>query len=218
MHTRRQFLRKMANAVGFMAAISLPVTSKLTTVWGNMQRIILPKGTKRESLVDENPAHLDARNLEITPLSEFGTMGLTDHAVEVKSWRLEIKGHVKNPLTLAYQQITALPQIERNVLLVCPGFFVNHGHWKGISIKELLKLAQAEEGITRVTIRGPRPPNEHMQAFPIGDVLSDKVFLAYEVNSEPLPEKHGFPLRVVAEGYYGFDWIKYVYSVTAEKS
>lgn len=183
-----------------------------------MQKIILPEGTKRESLVDKNPAHLDARNLEITPLSEFGTMGLTNHAVEVNSWRLEIKGHVKNPLTLAYQQITALPQIERNILLICPGFFVNHGHWKGISIMELLKLAQVEKGITRVTIRGPRPPSEHVQAFPIGDALSDKVFLAYEINGKSLPEKHGFPLRVVAEGYYGFDWIKYVYSVTAEKS
>jgi sulfoxide reductase catalytic subunit YedY len=49
------------------------------------------------------------------------------------------------------------------------------------------------------------------------DILSDKVFLAFGVNGEDLPRKHGFPLRVVAEDYYGYDWVKYVYRVTAER-
>jgi sulfoxide reductase catalytic subunit YedY len=44
------------------------------------------------------------------------------------------------------------------------------------------------------------------------------VFLAYQVNGQALPKKHGFPLRVVAEGYYGGDWVKYVYKVVAHKS
>ena len=45
----------------------------------------------------------------------------------------------------------------------------------------------------------------------------DKVFLAYEVNGEPLPGRKGFPLRVMAEDYYGDDWVKYVYRMTLEK-
>jgi DMSO/TMAO reductase YedYZ molybdopterin-dependent catalytic subunit len=55
-----------------------------------------------------------------------------------------------------------------------------------------------------------------VQRFPLADINSDKVFLAYLVNGEILPEKHGFPLCVVAEDYYDYDWIKYVYSITAE--
>jgi sulfoxide reductase catalytic subunit YedY len=51
----------------------------------------------------------------------------------------------------------------------------------------------------------------------VEDVLSDRVFLAYGVNGKPLPERHGFPLRLVAEGYYGYDWIKYVYRITAKR-
>lgn len=47
-------------------------------------------------------------------------------------------------------------------------------------------------------------------------VLSNKVFLAYAVNGKPLPQKHGFPLRVVAEEHYGFNWIKYVHKITIE--
>ncbi|MBC8394607.1 MAG: molybdopterin-dependent oxidoreductase [Deltaproteobacteria bacterium] len=56
-----------------------------------------------------------------------------------------------------------------------------------------------------------------IERWPIEDILSNKVFLAYGVNGETLPKKHGFPLRVVAEGNYGSDWIKYVYKVEVEK-
>ena len=52
-------------------------------------------------------------------------------------------------------------------------------------------------------------------AFLLEDVRSGKVFLAWQVNGEPLPEKHGFPLRVIAEDYYGARWLKYVDTVTA---
>ena len=44
------------------------------------------------------------------------------------------------------------------------------------------------------------------------DIIEDrkKIFLAYRVNGETLPQKHGFPLRLVYEDAYGYDWIKYV--------
>jgi len=103
------------------------------------------------------------------------------------------------------------------VLMICPGFFANQGTWKGFSLGELLKLAQAEEGVTHVTARGPDGKYENSQRYPLEDALSNKVFLAYEVNGKPLPQRHGFPLRAVAEGYYGYDWVKYVYRVTVEK-
>ena len=46
----------------------------------------------------------------------------------------------------------------------------------------------------------------------------NKVFLAYEVNGQRLPQKHGFPLRVVAEDHYGFQWVKYVSSLTVNRT
>ncbi len=181
------------------------------------KKIILPKDTKRESLVGKNPSDLDSRNLEITPLHDFETMGPTDHKVDLDAWRLEVKGHVRTPLELTYQQITSLPSIERDVLLICPGFFANHGRWKGISMRELLKMVEAEEGVTHMTVRGPRGASEKVERFPIQDILSNKVFLAYQVNGQILPQKHGFPIRIVAEGYYGDDWVKYVDVITVEK-
>lgn len=217
MESRRHFVKLATKFLaGFGLFLHVPL-SGLQWALAETKKIILPKGTKRESLVRRNPAELDARNLEITPLQDFGTMGLTDHGVNLYGWRLEITGHVRKPLSLSYSQIRGLPSIERNVLLICPGFFANHGSWKGISINELLRSAEVEHGVTHVTMRGPKGAYEKAVRYPITDILSDKVFLAYAVNGEDLPRKHGFPLRVVAEDYYGYDWIKYVEEVTADK-
>jgi sulfoxide reductase catalytic subunit YedY len=215
METRRQFLNvAMKSLAGLLLGSSF---SRVRWIWATTKKVILPRGTKRESLVNKNPADLDASNLEVTPLKDFGTMGLTDCRANLDTWRLELTGYLNKPLGLYYSQLTALPSIERNVLLICPGFFANHGTWKGISIKELLRRAEVKVGVTHVTIRGPKGPYEKTVRYPIENILSDKVFLAYGVNGENLPGKHGFPLRVVAEDYYGYDWVKCVYKVTAEK-
>jgi DMSO/TMAO reductase YedYZ molybdopterin-dependent catalytic subunit len=214
---RRQFLKFLiAGAAGIGTGLgSLFPMGKW--VLAETRKILLPKGTPRESLIDKNPADLDARNLEVTPLGNFGTMGLSDYAVNLEKWGLEVEGHVKKPLRLSYEEIKKLPAVERKVLIICPGFFANYGDWKGISLGALLPLAQAEDGVTHVTVRGPEGKYEKTQRYPLEDILSNKVFLAYGVNGKPLPQRHGFPLRAVAEGYYGYDWVKYVYKVTVEK-
>ncbi|MGE5839935.1 MAG: molybdopterin-dependent oxidoreductase [Deltaproteobacteria bacterium] len=217
MEKRRQFLRFLLAATALVGAGMGSLVSMARWVLAETGKIILPKGTPRESLIDKNPAELDARNLEVTPLENFGTMGLTDHPVSIEEWDLVVDGRVRNPLRLNYQEIKRLPPVERTVLMICPGFFANHGTWKGFSLGALLKLAQAGNGVTHVTVRGPDGKYENSQRYPMEDILSDKVFLAYEVNGRPLPQRHGFPLRAVAEGYYGYDWVKYVYRVTVER-
>ena len=86
MADRRLFLKQLAGyPTGFLLTfinwISQPEIS-----WGAARRL-LPKGTRLETLVNENPALLDARDLEIQPLEKFGTMGLSDHGYGFK--RLE---------------------------------------------------------------------------------------------------------------------------------
>jgi sulfoxide reductase catalytic subunit YedY len=67
------------------------------------------------------------------PIKNFKTMGMTDHTVNLKQWRLQVVGAVQNPFELTYTQLLDLPIIERKVLLICPGIFTNHGHWEGFS-------------------------------------------------------------------------------------
>jgi DMSO/TMAO reductase YedYZ molybdopterin-dependent catalytic subunit len=217
MQKRRQFLKKMLGLMTGMAVLFSPFVSLLRSALAQAEKIILPKGTRRESLIDKNPATLDARNLEVTSLENFGTMGLSNHAENLDRWRLELTGLVKSPLHVKYDEILAMPAVERNVLLICPGFFANYGTWKGLSIRRLLELAQAGKDATHVTLYGPEGTYEYTQRFPIKDVNSDTVFLAYQVNGKTLPQRHGFPLRAVAEGYYGHDWVKYVYKMKVEK-
>ena len=169
-----------------------------------------------KSLIGEDPAGLDTRQLEIIPLKDFETMGDTDHEVNLEQWRLAIGGKVKQPLKLSYSQLLELPAIERKTLMICPGFFSNHGLWKGISIWDLLKTAGIQDNITHVTLRGAGSYSEKVDRFDLKDVQSNKVFLAYQVNGKALPQKHGFPLRAVAEDKYGSTWTKYVHTVEAD--
>ncbi len=213
---RRQFIKGLAGFFTNLFFLLSPLFNPIQKLWAKAKSI-LPKGTPREDLIDKNPAELDTRNLDITPLEAFETMGPTNHQVNIKTWRLQVSGHVRHPLGLSRDQIIALPFIEREVLLICPGFFANHGKWKGLDMGRLLNKVDVDMKATHVTFRGPEGDYENSQQYPIKDVISNKVFLAFGVNGNPLPIKHGFPLRVVAEGYYGYDWIKYVYKMTVEK-
>ncbi len=214
MSTRRNFLRLASGGLIGVGFLPGPLLSRMQWAWAASKRV-LAKGTKRESLIHDNPATLDTTNLEITPLADFGTMGPTDQVVDRDTWYLEVSGQVKRPLRMTYSQLTALPTIEREVLLICPGFFANHGRWKGISIKGLLQEAHFDRTAARVLIAAT---GGKTAKYPLADILSDKVFLAYQVNGKELPRKHGFPLRAVAEDYYGSDWVKYVDKVTVERA
>jgi len=213
MRTRRHFLRLAVGSSVAGVALLGPLFSARQWTWAAARKV-LPKGTTRESLIQEDPAALDATNLEITPLEHFGTMGPTNEVVDPGAWRLQISGQVKRVLSLTLTQLTALPSVERDVLLICPGFFVNYGRWKGVSMRSLLQQADPERTATQVLIEARGGKTVH---YPLPDLLSDKVFLAYQVNGQSLPRKHGFPLRVVAEGYYGSDWVKYVEKVTVDR-
>jgi len=217
MKTRRQFIKFTIEFLGGLGVFFGTTGLWLKKAYARTKRILLPKGTDLSTLSNKNPATLDTRNLALLPLKDFQTMGLTDHEVDLNSWRLIIEGNITAPRSLSYSQILELPSIERNVLLICPGVFTNHGKWKGISMMTVLNLAQMKADTTHISAYGPEGSYEKVEQFPIADIRSNKVFLAYAVNREKLPQKHGFPLRIVAEDYYGSDWVKYVYKIEAFK-
>lgn len=216
MHKRRQFLKLGFGMIAGLSSLASPLFFAGRWVYAKGRRIILPKNTSRKSLINKDPSTLDTRYLELTDLKDFKTMGESDHKVDINTWRLEIKGCVKKPLSLTYQEILDLPSIEKDVLLICPGFFANHGRWKGISMSDLFEKTGLAEKARYMTVSGPSGWGDKVERFPIKDIISKKVFLAYEVNGETLPIRNGFPLRIVAEGHYGDDWVKYVRKVVFE--
>jgi sulfoxide reductase catalytic subunit YedY len=212
MQTRRHFARLVFGAA--LGGSSLLALSSWTRWLWAATRKMLAAGTDRKSLIHEDPATLDATNLVLTPLEEFETMGPTNRVVDLAEWRLEVTGQVGQSLSFTHAQLTALPPTERNVLMICPGVFANHGRWKGISLQNILQQANFDRTASSVAFE---EKGGKSASYPIADVLSGKVFLAYEVNGTPLPRKHGSPLRVVAEDYYGAEWVKYVSTVRVEK-
>jgi DMSO/TMAO reductase YedYZ molybdopterin-dependent catalytic subunit len=201
MWTRRKLIKAWLGA-----SLSSLVLHPFSICWARTRKL-LPKGFSREELKNMNPEEIDNRNLEVDPLEKFGTMGPTDVAVDVKTYRLRITGKVKQPLSLTYDEILKLPSLTEAVLLICPGFFGNNGRWSGVSFGTLLKSADVHPDSKYLDVKGAY---EKVVRISLKDIDRKRIFLAYRVNGETLPQKHGFPLRLVYEDAYGYDWVKYV--------
>jgi len=199
--TRRGFIK-----IGiFVPSLSL-MLHFFSICWAKVKRI-LPRGFSREALKGMNPEEVDNRDLEIDPIERFGTMGTSDMSIDITRYRLKISGKVKRPLSLSYDQIMKFPQMTETVLLICPGFFAYNAQWTGTGLKGFIQEAQPEKGVKHIDIKGA---DGKTVRIPFTKMDQKKIFLAYRVNGENLPKKHGFPLRLVYEDAYGSEWIKYV--------
>ena len=206
MLTRRGLLKKsfVTILLGFFADLFVP-WKWASRSWAQA-RELLPKGFPKSKIADMNPAEIDNQNLDIDPLDQFGTMGPTDVSVDLAAYRLKVTGEVSRSLSLRYDEILARPSITETLLLICPGFFANNGRWTGIRLKDLLEEAQPKKEAMFIDIKG----HGKEMRIPLENIYRKTIFLAYRVNGDPLPKKHGFPLRLVYADVYGADWIKYV--------
>jgi hypothetical protein len=89
MKKRRQFIKLMLGLFAGMGLLFHPLIRGVQVVFAKAKKIILPKGTRMDTLVGKNPANLNTQNLDLTPVEEFETMGLDDHDVDLKKWQLE---------------------------------------------------------------------------------------------------------------------------------
>jgi DMSO/TMAO reductase YedYZ molybdopterin-dependent catalytic subunit len=210
MKSRREFIRILSRFILSMVGVLGVAAKKVGNVYADIKKRILPKETDPGMLSSENPEYLDTRNLRIMPLEKFGTMGDADQTIDIDTWRLGVTGAVENQLQLSYDELLKMPAIHHDVLLVCPGFFSYHAKWTGISIQALMKKAGVLSNAEKMVIHGQSEHGEKKELFPLSKVKNDEVFLAYAVNGQTLPQKHGFPLRTVAAGHWGSEWIKYV--------
>ncbi|MEV4541749.1 molybdopterin-dependent oxidoreductase [Micromonospora echinaurantiaca] len=127
--------------------------------------------------------------------------------VDPETWRLRIHGRVRRPLTLSFADLLARPLVERYVTLACVsnevgGDLIGNARWLGVPLKELLDEVEPEEGADQVVGRS-------VDGWTCGTptaVLRDgrEALLAVGMNGEPLPVEHGFPVRMVVPGLYGY--------------
>ncbi|WDP89523.1 MAG: molybdopterin-dependent oxidoreductase [Desulfobacter sp.] len=210
MTTRRQVIKKIAHLLACAWILFGKFGTGAALAFGRFKKKILPKGTAMNTLISQNPAKLDTRLLDTSPEEEFDVMGQDIYDVDIKNWRLELSGAVKTPADYTYDDLFSLPSIEKNVLLICPGFFAYNARWKGISSRDLLSAAGLDPSATHVKFSGPEGIRKKTKKFTINEVMANDVFIAFQVNGKVLPQRHGFPARLVAGGHYGGEWVKYV--------
>ncbi len=127
------------------------------------------------------------------------------------TWRLEVKGEKVNAsLSLTYEQLAQMEMIEKKVILICPGFFVDYTEWEGVPLSTIFEKAKVEEGYETVTFYAL---DGYSSRFSREEVENNLLFLALKVNGEVLPKEHGFPVRLVAEDVLGGRWVKWISAI-----
>jgi DMSO/TMAO reductase YedYZ molybdopterin-dependent catalytic subunit len=128
-----------------------------------------------------------------------------DTTVDAARWGLRIHGEVDNPLTLTYDQLLALPAIERRIRLSCVSGWTASPVWKGPRVRDVLALAG-----THPDARGVRFTSltRYALTWRRDRVETDDALLATHVNGAPLSAYHGFPVRLIVPGYPGQNMIK----------
>ena len=145
----------------------------------------------------------------VTPNGEFYRVdtALFVPAVDAANWKLRIHGMVDREITIDYAQLLARPLIERDVTLTCVsnqvgGHYIGNARWLGARLKDLIVEAGVHPGASQIVSRSS---DGFTVGTPTEAVMDGRdAMLAVGMNGEPLPLSHGFPVRMVVPGLYGY--------------
>jgi DMSO/TMAO reductase YedYZ molybdopterin-dependent catalytic subunit len=123
-------------------------------------------------------------------------------------WTLRIHGMVDREITLTYADLLARPLVERTITMTCVsnpvgGDLISTANFIGVELRDILLEAGIQPGAEQLfstSIDG------WTAGTPVDVVLEPDrgALLAIGMNGEPLPPEHGFPVRMVVPGLYGF--------------
>ena len=155
-------------------------------------------------LIKKDPADIDNSTLPVTPLERMHVIG-GPRVVDINSYRFTVEGLVGNPMSLSYEEFKALPSEDRVVLLICPYTFADNPLWTGVPLSKLLAAAGPKPEATEVILKS-------LDGFesPLPISLAPDILLAFDVDGEPLPPEHGYPLRAVVKGRIGLYWLRWL--------
>ncbi|MEU9886520.1 molybdopterin-dependent oxidoreductase [Sphaerisporangium sp. NPDC051011] len=145
----------------------------------------------------------------ITPNRDFYRIdtALVLPQVDPKTWKLKIHGMVDRPVELTYDQLLRRPLREADVTLTCVsndvgGPYVGNARWLGASLADILREAGVQSGADMLLSTST---DGWTSGTPVDVVMDGRdALLAIAMNGEPLPLAHGFPVRQVVPGLYGY--------------
>jgi DMSO/TMAO reductase YedYZ molybdopterin-dependent catalytic subunit len=170
----------------------------------------------------------------ITPNDKFFSIAHYDRPViDEKAWRLDVAGMVTKPLTYTLNDLKSLPRQEVTSTLECSGSngfpfnpsLIGNARWAGTSLAEVLRMAKIKGGAMEVVFYGVDQGEEVVRkdtplefkftgnfarSMSIDDAMKSANLLCYEMNGSPLPAANGFPVRLVAPGWFGVANVKWL--------
>jgi sulfane dehydrogenase subunit SoxC len=158
--------------------------------------------------------------------------------IDPTTYELSVGGRVRNPLRLALDDLKARPAVRVPVMMECAGIGRAHlsprpvsapwhneaigcAEWTGTPLKPILQEAGLLDDAVEVLFTGhdrgidQDVEQNYERSLSLEEALRDGVILAYEMNGQPLPPQHGFPLRLVVPEWYGMTSVKWLRSITA---
>lgn len=151
---------------------------------------------------------------KLTPNDKFYqvTKNLVDPDAVRDVWRLDLTGNVEEPRVYTYAELAALPAVEQETTLQCISYGVGSGlisnaRWKGVPLPTLLAAAKPKSDTVSVLFHAA---DGFFETFPFSKAIEMTTLVAWEMNGEPLPQRHGFPVRVIVPGVYGERSAKWV--------
>ena len=135
--------------------------------------------------------------------------------VSLADWRLEIGGIVESPVTLTWDELMKLPQVEDVSDFHCVTSWSRLGnHWTGVRFKTIAELVVPREGAAWVVCTGYDRDGDSGESYttnvPLARAVEDDVLLVHTWEGKPLPREHGGPLRMITPRLYAWKGTKWI--------
>src|ERR1022692_2279088 len=144
-----------------------------------------------------------------TPNSSFYRVdtALVIPQVTTQQWALRVHGMVGQELNISFKDLLKMPMVERDITIMCVsdtvgGNYIGNAKWQGVLLSDVLRGAKMKSGVSQLATTDVNG----MTVGVASDVALDgrDAMLAVGMNGQPLPQDHGFPVRLVVPGLYGF--------------
>lgn len=159
------------------------------------------------------PAGLEGRIPALSPLRtptpDFYRIdiALATPRIDHRDWKLTIDGLVDHPFFLTFEDLLAMPMIERDITLTCVsnpvgGDLCGSTRWLGVRVGPLLRRAGPQQGADMVLSSAP---DGFSASTPLEVLLDGRdAMIAVAMDGEPLTRIHGAPARLLTPGLYGY--------------
>ncbi|MHA7141066.1 molybdopterin-dependent oxidoreductase [Arthrobacter sp. Sr33] len=145
----------------------------------------------------------------VTPNPDFYRIdtALSVPQIDLETWELRVHGMVEEEFTITFRDLLDADLIERHITLTCVsnpvgGNLAGNAKWLGYPLRDLLARARPTAGADMVLSTST---DGFSASTPLPILQDDRdAMLAISMNGEPLPLEHGFPVRMVVPGLYGY--------------